>query len=144
MASLTPTFNGAYDGHMINNMTNFVIDSFDKYIEEINIIYRPVYDYNLTGFETVVYLLNSNTVSNIVADVNIILVGDLPIQIMRQFMQLSKGTLGAGMDLTFIDDIATDRTYIGKWSNAADFVENSELLCGGELFLKCYNIYDTE
>lgn len=143
MASITPTFNGAYDGHMINNMTNFVIDNIDKHVETIDVSYRAAFDYNLTGFDSAIYLLNPNSANNVVADVTVMLVGDLPTHTMQQFIQLSKGILGAGMLLTFVDDIVTDRTYVGKWSNAADFVENSELLCGGSLLVEAYDIYDT-
>jgi len=50
--------------------------------------------------------------------------------------------VGAGITVDFYDDWATDKQYTGYWVNASDFVDNSELLCGGSIDMQCIEIQD--
>jgi len=145
MASIVPIFFGGYSGHLIYTMTDYRIDNIEKYIETMRIEYLESQDILQTGFNDIRYLLNSKTSVKIVASLSIDFVGDLPSSTMQYLTQLSKGCLAGGMTLLFIDNFATNYNYYGKWSNAGDFVENNELLCGASMNMIVHKInnYDT-
>jgi hypothetical protein len=144
MAALAPIFHGSYAGHMIYNATRFEVgDNFKRYVESLEMRYEIVYDRRNTGFAATKYTLNETIGVKTPITIAITLVGDLPHWLMQQLTQLAKATLGGGMTIQFTDDWATYNSYLGKWENAGDFVENNELLAGGSMLLKCWHIIGT-
>jgi muramoyltetrapeptide carboxypeptidase LdcA involved in peptidoglycan recycling len=144
MSAITPLFNGSYsNGRLINNITNYTIgDNFKYYVESMEIVYDNIHDRKLTGFSDTKYLQNAVNAQYCSGSIAITLVGDLPHWLMQQLLQLAKAILGGGMDLTFSDTFATYDTYICKWENAGDFVENNAVLAGGTLALRFYSRVD--
>ena len=142
MAAITPVFSGSYsNGPLIYNNTNFAIgDNFKYYVEGLEIVYDSIWDRKLTGFSDVIYTQNAVDASHVSGSIAVTLVGDLPTWLMFQLIQLAKACLGGGMELSFNESWVTVKTYSCKWENAGDFVENNELLCGGNMSLKFYGV----
>ena len=138
MPTLTPTFTGSFNGEMVYNMTNYQVPDFATSIDSIQIVHRNKFINKMTGFETVKYVAHKSSGDDVLVDISITLVGDLRRSLMQQFRQLAKGVLGAGMELIFHDDLVTDYDYTCRWVNACNFVENSTLLCGGDIVLESW------
>lgn len=140
MTVITPIFDGSYSGQMIYNNTNFLVgDSFKKHIESVELAYDAINKIDGTGFEDTGYLQNAVDSINSTGSIAITLVGDLPKETMEQLHQLAKACIGGGMSLSYYD-IGSDNTFKCKWENAGDFVENDELLCGGTMLLRFYEV----
>lgn len=138
--AFTPVISDTFDGQMVFNMTSYVVsDTFSKYVQSMEIVHRSKFVNKMTGFETTKYIVHKTSGNDILVDIGITLVGDLPRWLMQQLIQLGKGILGAGMDLTFRDDWVTDYEYSCRWVNALDFVENSTLLMGGTMHLEAWD-----
>lgn len=142
MNAFTPVYTGAYStSPMLYNNYNFTVsDNFKYYVESLEIVYDSIFDKKLTGFNDVKYTLNPVDATYRSGQIAITLVGDLPSWLMSQLIQLAKACLGAGMILLFSDVFATNDSYNCHWENAGDFVENNELLCGGTINLKFYEL----
>ena len=139
MAVLIPTFTGSYSGHLINNVANYTVgNSFNTYIESMEIVYDSIHDRKTTGFSDIKYLQNSVSATKYTGSISITLVGSLPHWLMEQLISLAKGCLGSGMILYYVDEYVSDKSYYCKWENAGDFVENNAVLAGGAMLLKFY------
>lgn len=140
MAAITPVFSGAYtNGPIVYNVSNYTIgDNFKYYVDSMEVVYDSINDLQLSGFSNIKFLQNTYNIAETSGSISITLVGDLPKWLMQQLLQLSKAVMGGGMELSFTDAFATYKTYKCKWENAGDFVENSELLCGGTMQLRFY------
>jgi len=142
MASIEPQYRGAYDDVLVYNMAQYkVIEGFEAYIESMEVLYRNISTAKNTGFNKNKYMINDISGNDTLVDLSINLAGNLPRWLHGQLIQLAKGVLGGGMELLFNDDCATQESYYCKWDNAADFVENTELINGGNMLLKCYEIF---
>lgn len=140
-ATITPIFDGSYSGQMIYNVTNYAIgDTFSKYVESVDLVYDTVKRVANTGFSDIQFLDNAIDATAASGSIAVTLVGDLPSWLSGQLVQLAKACLSGGMSLSFVDSWVTDNTYKCKWENAGDFVENDELLCGGTMLLKFYEV----
>ena len=138
--ALTPVITGTFDGELVWDMTSFVVnEEFSDYVETMEVSYRNIYINHRTGFESTKRVMHKNSGSDILIDISITLVGNLPRWLMQQLTQLAKGVLGAGMELTFRDDFWEEYQYSCRWINAGDFVENSTLLCGASMALQAWD-----
>jgi hypothetical protein len=138
--AFTPTITGSFDGELVWNMTSYVVsDNFKNYVESMEVVYRDVYINHRTGFETTKRVMHANTGTDILIDISITLIGSLSRGIMQQLQRLAQGVSGAGMELTFRDDWWESYQYSCRWINAGQFVENSNLLCGGRMDLVCWD-----
>ncbi len=140
MSFIEPVFDGSYGGELVYEATSLLVDDdFIKYIESIEIVHDSTIDKQITGFSDVIYHLNSVTTEQKPGKLLVTLVGDLPKHRKQQLQQLAKACLGGGLSLFISDDIILGSVYYCKWENAGDFVENSELLCGGTIALQFYH-----
>ena len=131
-----------FDGQLVYNMTNVEIpDSLVRFIENIDYTWPNRNIDKYTGFEKKKYRLEANTGTDFEVFVSIMLVGDLPRWLQQLFMAVAKGCNG-GMQMDFYDSWATYNQYTGHWTNAADFVDNSELLCGGSIDMAVFKVQD--
>jgi hypothetical protein len=126
----------AFNGEIVYNSTLLdVPNTLKKHIESIEIRYS---EYNLvknTGFEHKKYRVKNTGSTSAEAEMSIMLVGNLDRWVQSIFITIARACHGSGMLIEFFDDIATDKQYIGRWVNAGDFVDNSELICGGSIDL---------
>jgi len=132
----------SFKGEIVYPMTSLEVpNTFRKYVESLEVSYSDsLYVIKDTGFEHKKYQREATGGIKILATVSIMLVGDLPRWLMCLLINLAIGCNGGGMWVDFYDDWATDKQYTGRWYNAVDFVENSELLCGGSIELECFII----
>ena len=137
----TPT-GATYDGNLVWNSTNIEIpDTFRQYVESINHSIKPMYINKYTGFETKKYYIRDSSEHRFM----IMLVGNLPRWLQEALKRLAIAMNGAGMILQFLDNWVTgtdasSTTYNCRWVNAIDFVDNSELLCGGSMELVSFTL----
>lgn len=137
--AIIPTYLGSYNGDMIYSVTNYAVsDSIFNSVEKMDIEYESHIDYIETGYDTTWYYLSDNKIENRIGTIVLTLVGSLDSSIMFQLVQLSKAVISGGMVLKLYDNYITDTTYLCRWDNAGDFVENDELLCGGIMVLRFY------
>ena len=135
----------SFDGEIVYTTTGIEISPLLKgYIESINLTGINQYDNKYTGFESKKYqIANSNE-----KRIQIMLVGNLPRWLCDSLESLAKAINGAGMILHFYDDFFTGTTesaitYECRWLNAGDFVDNSEILCGGSIELYAFDSTNT-
>lgn len=130
-----------FSGQMVWEMPNHEIPlSWKKYINNIDISHKPKFVNKYSGFETTKHKILNYGASGTLVSLNIVLVGDLPYLVADTIRELAAGLSGAGLDVLFYDDLATDAEYIGKWTNAGDFVDNSDLHFGTRIELDCYSM----
>jgi len=126
-----------FDGELVFNSTEIEIPiTFRNYVENLSITIEEQYINKYTGFETKKYSKNDNDKKQI----QIMLVGNLPHWLCDLLKTLAIAMNGTGMILEFKDSwvSGTDDniiTYNCRWTNAGDFVDNSELLCGASMDL---------
>jgi hypothetical protein len=142
LRAVLPT-GSVFKGQLSYPMTAIEVPTALKYeIESVGIDYANLYENKNTGFEPKKYRVNSITGTAILATVQIMLVGDLT-RVMQAILEtLAKGCNGAGLYMDFYDDWISDKQYTGRWVNAGDFVDSSELLCGGSIEMSCFKIQD--
>ncbi len=135
----------SFDGELVYSSTSIEISPLLKgYIQSINLAGMDQFDLKYTGFESKKYkVANSNEKS-----IRIMLVGNLPRWVCDSLESLAKAVNGAGMIIQFYDDFFTGTeaspiTYECRWLNAGDFVDNSELLCGGSIELFAFDSTNT-
>ena len=134
----------SFTGQIVHNMTNVTIpNTLKRYVDSVTISESDAYLNKYTGFETKKYRIGNATGATVDASLSIMLVGDLPRWLMGLFESLARGCNGAGMELEFYDDWISSTQYTGRWVNAADFVDNSELLCGGSIDLAVFDMQAT-
>ena len=133
----------SFDGQIVYDSTLLQIpNTLKKYVQSIDVYHTS---YNLvkhTGFEAKIYRKKNTSGTDLEAELSIMLVGDLPRWLQAMFVSLARACVGAGITVDFYDDWATDKQYTGYWVNASDFVDNSELLCGGSIDMQCIEIQD--
>lgn len=128
-----------FAGQLVYPMTAVTIpNTLKKYVESIELIEANEYMNKYTGFESKKYRVENTAGTAINTSISIMLVGNLPRWMSDLFQSLARGCNGAGMHLEFYDDFATTGQYTGRWVNAADFVDNSEALCGGSIDIECF------
>jgi hypothetical protein len=131
-----------FGGEMVYPSTNIEIpDTFRNYVEHARFEVKPQFINKMTGFETKKY--KTGFVSE--AKFSIMLVGNLPRWLQQSLHRLAISMNGAGMVLQFKDNWisgtdASPVTYECRWNIAGDFVDNSELLCGGSMELHAFGI----
>ena len=134
-----------FNGEIVWPSTGMEIpDTFRLYVENVTYSIRNQFDVKYTGFETKKYKIQ-NTNERLY---RFMLVGDLPRWMQDALLRLAVAMNGAGMILQFKDNwiSGTDEsftTYDGRWLNAGDFVDNSELLCGGSIEYLAYTSTNT-
>ena len=132
-----------FNGQIVFPMTGlYVPNSLKRYVESVDLTMGSGLLNKYTGFETAKYRSDSDNQLYTIATLAIMLVGDLPRWLQRLMLNLAKGCNGAGMELEFYDDWATMKQYTGRWTNAGDFVDSSELLCGGSIQFSAFSIQD--
>ena len=136
-------FEDSFSGQMIYPTANYKVAITNRvYIESVNIVYNKKYESKLTGLERVKHQIHTPDSNNSIVDIFITFVGNAPRQFTNQMIQLARAINGSGMDIDFCDDFGTNKIYRGKWINANDFVESSELLTGGTMHISCYYLED--
>jgi len=129
----------SFNGQMVYNMTNFELDdTFAKRVDSMSISKPGKYVNKYTGFETTKYRILNTTGNDITSYISIMLVGNLDRWWCQALHRLAIGINGAGMEINFRDTWATAKQYRGKWVNAGDFVDSSELLCGASMEIEAY------
>ena len=139
----TPSITETFSGQLIYPITLYKILSIKRiYIESVSYIYESKYTSKMTGLEKVNHIIHNYSGANCIAEINILFVLNLPRSFSSKMIQLARAVNSSGMDIAFRDDFGTNKIYTGKWINATDFSENSELLSNGTMTLKCYKIED--
>ena len=132
-----------FTGQTVYGMTAVEVpSSLKRYVDSLDIQYQDIYVEKMTGFQSKKYRLKNTTGTPLQANVTIVLAGNIPRWLQQLFLTIAKGCNGGGMQVDFYDDWATDKQYTCRWVNAGDFIDNSELLCGGALELQAFEIQD--
>jgi hypothetical protein len=134
------TDGASFNGELVWPSTNLEIKyGFKLYVENVKVTFKNKFDLKYTGFESKKYKIQNGNEKLF----DIMLVGDLPRWLQDALLRLAIAMNGSGMILQFYDDWVTGTelvpiTYEGRWLNAADFVDNNELLCGGSIRYLAY------
>ena len=130
----------SFDGQMVYNIEDIEINETDKkYISSVGykILGRNIT--KNTGFESITFQHKD------LIEVLYIFTwsSDLPHYLKNQLHRLAIGLNGTGAGLKFQDNFiagteSTPIIYTCRWKNAGDFVDNSEILCGGKMKLLSY------
>lgn len=131
----------SYNGQMVHDMTSLTIpNTFKKYVQQVSFdIPGGVLD-KYSGFETKKFRVQNDTGVKLAGSVNIMMVGNLDKWMQFHLVSLAKGCNGCGMHIEFYDDWMTDTQYTGRWVNAGDFVDTSEILCGASIDLQIFDM----
>jgi len=146
--SIRPKFptGTTFDGEITWTSTDIEIpDNIYLQLESTNIVIGSQFVNKNTGFEKKKYKKHDNSY----VEYSIMLVGNLPYYLKELLLRLAAAVNGAGMILEFKDNwcmgtINSPIQYECRWTNAGDFVENSELLCGGSIKLLCFRSVENE
>ncbi len=131
-----------FGGELVYPATDIEVpDDFREYVENACFEIKPQFINKMTGFETKKY--KTDTPSEV--KMSIMMVGNLPRWLQQNLQRLAIAVNGAGLEIQFLDNwiSGTDSssiTYNCRWENAGDFVDNSELLCGGSLLLHAFGV----
>ncbi len=135
-----PTTSGTVSGQMSFNAVEFSIDeAFRKNIESINIRKRDKFLIKQTGFQYTKRQLHPISGTTELTDISINFVSVLTRPEFYQLVQLAKALNGASGLLIYRDDLASDRTYTGRWVNAGAFRDDSEILSTAAMELETYS-----
>ena len=136
--TFTPTILDTFDAQQVWATSGFAIPDISDYMESMSILHRSKFVVKMTGFESTKHIAGATTGNNLLVNINLTLVGSLPRWLMQALRRLAEGCNGAGMELIFRDDWWTNYQYWCHWTNAGDFSENTELLCGGTMQLESW------
>lgn len=131
----------SFSGEMVYNMTNVEVpNTFCRYVDSLSVVY-PNYNINKeSGFLRKKYRRKAASGDDVEAEVSLMLAGDIPRWLRELLETIAKGCSGGGMHVDLYDDWATDKQYTCRWVNSGDFVDNTELLCGGSMDLLAFKI----
>jgi hypothetical protein len=123
---------------MVWNLTSMAISNIEQYIESVDIVHRNKFINKRTGFETTKHAVHAVSGTDVLVDIAITYVADLPREVAQQLIRLANGTVGGGMALEFVEDFVTGGLYTGRWVNAGAYRDESAVRTGCEMVLACY------
>jgi hypothetical protein len=128
-----------FNGEMVYPITDFEIPySFKNQIDRVEFKEAPRFNLKINGFEYVQHQIESIETETIISKLSIQTIGSMPLWICDRLRIFSCGCNGSGMFLEFYDDWITNFIYTGRWINAGDIKENSDINGTVKIDLNCW------